>query len=223
MVNQDQGGQTELSGLVGQTDEQLLENYSKTKNPQAFRILHDRHTEGLTKYLHKITQSDSVTEDAVQQTFLHVHQKHDQFQPGQKFRPWLYSIAANFAIDTYRATHGRQGAPGRPLTFSFHELRGVSTAGGHDQRPFDPEDEKASTPFQASEHIEDHQLLYAALQKLSDTDRQIIQLVFFEKLSSDEAAARLGMNANTVRSRQARAIASMRREMVGDDDLSAVA
>ncbi len=43
-----------------------------------------------------------MAEDAFQATFLSVHLRAEQFEEGRRFRPWLYAIATNKAIDTQR-------------------------------------------------------------------------------------------------------------------------
>ena len=43
-----------------------------------------------------------MAEDAFQATFLQVHLKCRQFEEGRKFRPWLYTVATNQAIDAQR-------------------------------------------------------------------------------------------------------------------------
>ena len=43
-----------------------------------------------------------MAEDAFQAAFLQVHLKCHQYEPGRAFRPWLYTIATNQAIDAQR-------------------------------------------------------------------------------------------------------------------------
>ena len=43
-----------------------------------------------------------MAEDVFQATFLQVHLRCDQFEEGRRFRPWLYTVATNQAIDAQR-------------------------------------------------------------------------------------------------------------------------
>lgn len=43
-----------------------------------------------------------MAEDVFQATFLQVHLKRENFEEGRRFRPWLYTIATNQAIDAQR-------------------------------------------------------------------------------------------------------------------------
>ena len=46
--------------------------------------------------------SAEMAEDVFQATFLQVYVKRDRFEVGRRFRPWLYTIATNQAIDAQR-------------------------------------------------------------------------------------------------------------------------
>src|SRR5262249_62113741 len=69
---------------------------------QAFSELVHRYERELYSYLRRYLGDATMAEDAFQATFLQVHLKCDQFEEGRKFRPWLYTIATNQAIDAQR-------------------------------------------------------------------------------------------------------------------------
>ena len=50
----------------------------------------------------------ALAEDAFQNTFLQVHSKSHLFDGKRKFRPWLYTIATNQAIDLQRRNKRHQ-------------------------------------------------------------------------------------------------------------------
>ena len=59
-------------------------------------------------YLRKYLEDDDLAEDAFQLTFLSVFRKSSQFDLSRRFRPWLYGIATNQAIDLHRSLNRRQ-------------------------------------------------------------------------------------------------------------------
>ncbi len=67
-----------------------------------FEELIRRYERELFNYLKQYLGDTQLAEDAFQSTFLQVHLKCDQFDPERRFRPWLYAVATNQAIDTQR-------------------------------------------------------------------------------------------------------------------------
>ena len=65
-------------------------------------MLVHRYERELYSYLRRYLGDAAMAEDAFQGTFLQIHLKCGQFEPGRKFRPWLYTIATNQAIDAQR-------------------------------------------------------------------------------------------------------------------------
>src|SRR5436190_3601432 len=84
------------------SDEELLLGYRETGDPKLFSELVRRYERELYSYLRRYLGDAGMAEDAFQATFLQVHLKCDQFEEGRKFRPWLYTIATNQAIDAQR-------------------------------------------------------------------------------------------------------------------------
>ncbi len=84
------------------TDEQLLLRYRQTGDRELFAQLVYRYERELYSYLRRYLGEAEMAEDAFQAAFLQVHLKCDQFQIGRRFRPWLYTIATNQAIDARR-------------------------------------------------------------------------------------------------------------------------
>lgn len=87
---------------VDQSDEELLLAYREHQDRLAFAALVHRYERELFSYLRRYLGDAAMAEDAFQGTFLQVHLKASQFEPGRKVRPWLYTIATNQAIDAQR-------------------------------------------------------------------------------------------------------------------------
>src|SRR5688572_5462625 len=83
-------------------DEALIAAYRQTGDRQLFTTLVQRYEKELFNYLRRYLGDAELAEDVFQMAFLMVHMKCDQFEPGRRFRPWLYAIATNAAIDAQR-------------------------------------------------------------------------------------------------------------------------
>jgi RNA polymerase sigma-70 factor (ECF subfamily) len=83
-------------------DEALLASYRQTGDSRLFAELVQRYEKELYNYLRRYLGDAELADDVFQMAFLMVHMKCDQFEPGRRFRPWLYAIATNAAIDAQR-------------------------------------------------------------------------------------------------------------------------
>jgi RNA polymerase sigma-70 factor (ECF subfamily) len=83
------------------TDEQLMSQFCQG-DERAFEVLFSRHAPDIQAFLGRMMGSPSAGEDALQATFLSVVRSRDRFDATARFKPWLFSIAANAARDLLR-------------------------------------------------------------------------------------------------------------------------
>jgi RNA polymerase sigma-70 factor, ECF subfamily len=69
---------------------------------RAFEVLFQRYARSIHGYLSRLTGSPAAAEDLSQQTFLSLVRARGRYQPGARFKPWLYTIATNAARDWQR-------------------------------------------------------------------------------------------------------------------------
>jgi hypothetical protein len=105
----DQSAEAKTSGALGRsdrhvnrlndkTDEDLLSAY-RLGDRTSFATLVERYQRELFHFLVRFLGDRAAAEDIFQEAFLQVHQSADQFDPQRRFRPWLFTIAANKARD----------------------------------------------------------------------------------------------------------------------------
>src|SRR5947209_6426278 len=92
------------------SDEQLLEAY-RFGDKATFSHLVERYQRELFHFLVRFLGDRAAAEDVFQETFLQVHQSAEQFDPQRRFRPWLFTIAANKARDLIRSQARRPTNP----------------------------------------------------------------------------------------------------------------
>jgi RNA polymerase sigma-70 factor (ECF subfamily) len=189
-------------------DEELMATYARTGSHEAFEDLVQIYKQAIYRYLYYLLHDAHLAEDAFQATFLQLHLKCHQFQPGRRFRPWLYAIAKNQAIDLGRRNR-------RHKTVSLH----TTTADGF------PEDEgqplgarrRTEEDFTAGlEAIEDRERARLAVDGLPPKLRQVLLLVVYQGLKYREAAKALGIPSGTVKSRMNKALRSLREAFAVD-------
>ena len=69
----------------------------------AFALIVERYQRELFHFLVRFLGNRAAAEDVFQETFLQVHQSAEQFDLQRRFRPWLFTIAANKARDLIRS------------------------------------------------------------------------------------------------------------------------
>ncbi|MCA9269524.1 MAG: RNA polymerase sigma factor [Planctomycetales bacterium] len=84
------------------SDEELLLRYRNSGSRDDFAQLVHRYERELYSYLRRYLGDAEMAHDVFQATFLQVHLKCDHFEQGRRFRPWLYTVATNQAIDAQR-------------------------------------------------------------------------------------------------------------------------
>jgi RNA polymerase sigma-70 factor (ECF subfamily) len=99
---------TNLSSAA--SDEALLRAHGGG-DPEAFGELIERYQRELFHFLVRFVGDRAAAEDIFQESFLQVHQSMHQFDPSRRFRPWLFTIAANKARDWLRSASRKQTSP----------------------------------------------------------------------------------------------------------------
>ena len=85
-----------------ESDETLLVRYCQKGDRDDFAQLVHRYERELYNYLRRYLGDADLAHDVFQATFLQIHLKCDKFEGGRRFRPWLYTIATNQAIEGQR-------------------------------------------------------------------------------------------------------------------------
>ncbi len=90
------------------TDEELVEQIVKTKNPAPFEILYDRYSSFVYNKCHSFANSDAEAQDLAQDVFLRLFIKLGSFKGNSKFKTWLYALTYNFCINYVNRNSSKQ-------------------------------------------------------------------------------------------------------------------
>lgn len=183
------------------TDEKLLERY-RNGDAGCLQPLIERHEADLLRFLTRLIGDRSAAEDVFQETFLQIHISAGTFDTSRRFRPWLFTIAANKARD-YMRKRGRR----RSMEVS-------TPVGGDGERPsiVDLMEIDTPAPDSAMDDKERDGKVQSALDKLSPTMREILLLAYFQRLSYAQMAEDLQIPLGTVKSRLHAAVAAFARQ-----------
>ena len=181
------------------TDEQLFADYRRG-DTDAFRTLIDRFHDDLLRFLIRLVGGRQAAEDVFQETFLQIHTSGDSFDVERRFRPWLFTIAANKGRDYLRRKGRRQ----------VMELSAPISGGGDGEGASFIDLLRVDVPPPASglEAGERDRQVQEALAGLSHPLREILLLSYFNRLTYAQIAEELSIPLGTVKSRLHAAVAS---------------
>ncbi|MGW0801395.1 RNA polymerase sigma factor [Nonomuraea sp. NPDC002799] len=171
------------------TDAMIIER--SLRQPECFAALFDRYYSSIHGYAER-RLSRPLADDIAAETFLIAFDRRDTYDLSRSdVRPWLYGIASNLISRHYRAEIRQYRALARTDAGEFVE--------DHAERVVDSVAALATRGR-----------LAAALAGLAAGDRDVLLLVAWAELTSDEVGRALGVPAGTVRSRLHRARTKIR-------------
>lgn len=182
------------------SDEAVFERFLDG-DAAAYRTLIERYHDDLLRFLTRLVGDRAAAEDLFQETFLQIHQSAHTFDTSRRFRPWLFTIAANKGRDYLRKRMRQRtvelSAPigGPDGTTSFVDLLEVDVP----------------SPDAAMDASEQDRLVQTALSKLQPALREVLLLAYFQRLSYQQIAEDLGIPLGTVKSRMHAAVAAFAR------------
>ena len=176
--------------LEEMSDERLLEQHRRG-SAEAFEFLINRYRRELFNFLKRFLGSRSAAEDVFQDAFLQVHLSADKFDPSRRFKPWLFTIAANKGRDFMRK-RGR-----RPAARLDAQI-------GHDsesQSFIDLMEADLPLPEESLRRDELKELVERTIERMPEHLREILLLAYFQQFSYNQIAEVLEIPLGTVKSR----------------------
>ena len=172
------------------TDEELVEDYLEGDAP-AFRVLIDRYHDPLMGFLTRLTGQRQTAEDVFQDTFLQLHQSLETFDSSRRFKPWLFTIAANKGRDALRRIQRRPAVSLSATIDEAGEGRSFVDLMGNDE----PDIAQRLTDDERSA------LVQRAVDRLSPRLREVLLLAYFQRMSYAQIAEVCSIPLGTVKSR----------------------
>ncbi len=182
---------------VERTDEQLLAEY-RQGDRNSFAQLMARYQRELYHFLVRFLGDRAAAEDVFQETFLQVHQSAEQFDLSRRFRPWLFTIAANKARDLIRSQARR---PTSPLQAS------ISPGDDESGEFIDLMQSTAAMPDDSIQREELQELVKKTVMHMPEHLREILLLSYFHQFPYKQIGDILDIPLGTVKSRLHAAVA----------------
>jgi RNA polymerase sigma-70 factor, ECF subfamily len=176
------------------SDEALMDQ-AKNGGTEALPVLFHRYARLVRAIAYKILRDESEADDALQEVFLFLHRKSVLFDSSKNSaRSWIVQVTYHRAIDRRRYLQSRH-------FYTQVDLEDVeSDLGAITDKPVTGGLEKKE--------------IRKLFDALSENQRQTLQLFFFEGLSLEEIALKLGQTRGNVKNHYFRGLDKLRKQLL---------
>jgi len=193
-----------MRNLSGLTDEQLVKAYVGGDN-EAFDTLLGRHQQNLFSYILQLVHDRDLADDIFQDTFIKAITtiRQNKYNELGKFAPWLFRIARNLVVDSFRADR-------------------TDTTVSTDTASYDVLNRRELADLTAEDMMIDMQIeedLRALVSALPENQQEVLHMRYYRDMSFKEIADATGVSINTALGRMHYAVLNLRK-MVKERDLS---
>jgi RNA polymerase sigma-70 factor (ECF subfamily) len=179
--------------VLANVDGDLLVRLQK-RDTHALAELYDRYGRAVYGLILRIVKDRGIAEDLVQETFLRVWNRVGGFDSERGAAgPWMLAVARNRAID-YLRTQGRRAQN----TVEFSETEHPALFSGWESDVW------------RRDVVKD---IKKAMERLNPSQREAVELTYFEGMTQTEIAERMGQPLGTVKTWVRRALQQLREEL----------
>lgn len=179
---------TSRDELILQSDAELLQSYNASGCNESFSILVERHLSWIDAMIRRKVRDKHLAEDITQAVFIILARKAKQLNSETVLSAWLFRVA-RFAIRDAIKQQMRHDR--RVQRVAEQQIGRLPT----------------SAPAESSSRVD----LDDALACLTETDRLVILLRFYEEMSMAQVAASLGITEISAKQRVSRALKRLRK------------
>ncbi|HEX7724543.1 MAG TPA: sigma-70 family RNA polymerase sigma factor [Candidatus Paceibacterota bacterium] len=181
------------------TQEAELIVASQNGKDEAFQELMTRYMGPIFNFSRQYSKTDEDAEDITQDTFFKAWRHIKRFDASKAFKPWLYAIARNTALDHLK----------RKRASAFSELDGEET----DIQFSESLEDTEPTPGEIFERQELAAEVAESMRELHPDHRAVLLMHYREELTFSEIADIMKKPMNTVKSWHRRALSKLKKTL----------
>jgi RNA polymerase sigma-70 factor (ECF subfamily) len=183
----------EPKGAASLSDIDLF-NALRAGQASALGVLYDRYARLVFSLAFKILGNSEEAEDVTQEIFLKLWRQ-DNYNPSRgSLGSFLTTMTRSRSIDKLRS----RGVQHRFI----RRWQGVVQS-----------EDRSMNPLENASIQERSQIVRAALMQISDTERQVLEIAYYEGLSQSEIAKRLNLPLGTVKTRSRQGLLKLRKAL----------
>jgi RNA polymerase sigma-70 factor (ECF subfamily) len=180
---------------MNMSDEELIQDY-KNGNEHSFQELMRRSLKPIYTFVRQYVPNTEEAEDIVQDTFFKAWKHIGRFSKGKKWKPWIFAIARNTALDYIKK---KKAVPFSGMDSPDTDLQFSDTI--EDTEPL------AAELF---EQLQSTQELTGVMTSLRPEYNSVLMLHYHQELTFEEIAIVMDMPMNTVKSWHRRALKQLK-------------
>jgi len=147
------------------------------RNDKAISLLYDNYGDTLLGVAKKVVRSDDLAQDVLQESFVKIWKKSDSYDPSKaKLFTWLFRITRNTAIDKLRSVNTKTD---KEIQIDVSDVYNIGVE---------------STKPELMD-IQEH------LDKIEDKYQVVLDALFFQGMTQQEASEELDIPLGTIKSR----------------------
>lgn len=135
-------------------------------------------------FFYRVNFNRAIAEDLTSEVFLKALDSFENFDQERSFQSWIFAIAHNHLVNYYRVSHRET---------ELLENQFVSTV--------------ELDRIDSNQEVE---RIFAAINKMSDSDKEVLLLRFVDQLSNSEIATLLEKDEGAIRTKMSRSLAKLR-------------
>lgn len=183
------------------TDEQLVQAMAMG-DQAAFEAIVHRYHGPLLGYVERLLKHHEKAEDFVQETFLRLIHQLQSGKPPHHVRAWLYRVAGNLCKDYWKSLRYRYES----------QSESIEEVEQQDRRP---------SVVEIYERQETRKEIMASLDELTETQRQIVILRFYQDFKLQEIAEVMDMTLSNTKTHLYGALRKLKSRFDGNKTASA--
>lgn len=185
-----------MNTRINNIEEKQIVHLLQNRDKAVIALLYQKYAHALYGIITTLISDEPTAQETLQDAFIRIWNNGDKFDltKGRLFT-WMVQVTRNVAIDTLRSSQFKKNSKTETLPNS------VSNNAAHS------EEQKEKDPA-----------LRKVVGQLDETNRRIIELLYFEDYTQKEVSEELGIPLGTVKSRVRKAILQLR-EILGDEML----
>ncbi|MDP4086712.1 MAG: RNA polymerase sigma factor SigX [Bacillota bacterium] len=161
-----------------------------------FDDLYKKYHQDLFQFLVYLVRNKEQAEDLVQEVYIRVLKSYRNFEGRSSEKTWLFSIARNVAIDSFRKQKGWKTKIFEKFDFSSNQIK-----------------DEDLMPDEITIQREEIRWIYKSLLKCTINQRAVIIIRYLQDFSIIETAQILGWTESKVKTTQHRALKILRQEV----------
>ncbi len=180
--------------MRAQSDQELMARLAR-QDSRALELLYDRYSRAVYSLLLRVTRERTAAEDLLQEAFLRLWRSADSYDPSRgSLGNWLLTVARNLALDQLRSKGEQQRKRENPVEVLPPQIVPPQTEEWLDER-------------RRAKQVRD------LMEGLPASQKQALELAYFEGLSQSEIARALNEPLGTVKTWVRTALRHLRREL----------